>query len=37
LAHFEGAQEFSQEERNVGEHIAKMYAKTYGDPAAKTA
>ena len=37
LAHFEGAQEFSQEERTVGEHIAKMYAKTYGDPAAKTA
>ncbi|ENU1215026.1 isopenicillin N synthase family oxygenase [Pseudomonas aeruginosa] len=37
LTHFEGAQEFSQEERTVGEHIAKMYAKTYGDPAAKTA
>ena len=37
LAHFEGAQEFSQEERTVGEHIAKMYAKTHGDPAAKTA
>ncbi|EPG5446622.1 isopenicillin N synthase family dioxygenase [Pseudomonas aeruginosa] len=37
LTHFEGAQEFSQEERTVGEHIAKMYAKTYGEPAAKTA
>lgn len=37
LEHFEGDTSFPQGERTVGEHIADMYAKTYGAPTAKDA
>ncbi|WP_454740106.1 isopenicillin N synthase family dioxygenase [Cupriavidus necator] len=37
LEHFEGNASFPQGERTVGEHIADMYAKTYGTAAIKDA
>ena len=37
LEHFEGDTSFPQGERTVGEHIADMYAKTYGALAVKDA
>jgi len=37
LEHLEGNASFPAGERTVGEHIADMYAKTYGTPATETA
>lgn len=37
LEHFEGDASYPQGERTVGEHIADMYAKTYGGSAVKAA
>lgn len=37
LEHFEGDMSFPQGERTVGEHIADMYAKTYGAQSVKDA